>query len=209
MPERPGLEVFYMVETSVPAGVYMVDANSGEIIWKQNREDDPAWTQGPSGWTADIWDGSPGIEAISNRAGHDDHHYLLFSATGKVLRNPFPAGCTSVEWDGDLTRELLSANGTKIGNFNGKEIIDVPELQPNPLPTASLSMVADLYGDFRDELVLITILDSGKRGVAVVTATEPIAKKYVTATAVLDYQLWLARNMGGGYRSVYDRELQE
>ncbi|MBN2090003.1 SUMF1/EgtB/PvdO family nonheme iron enzyme [candidate division KSB1 bacterium] len=209
LPERPGLEVFYIVETSVHAGVYMVDANSGEIIWKQNREDDPAWTHGHSGWTADIWDGSPGIEAISNRAGHDDHHYLLFSANGKVLRNPFPAGYTPIEWDGDLTRELLSANGTKIGNFNGREIIDVPELQPNPLPKASLSMVADLYGDFRDELVLITTLDSGKRGVTVVTATEPITKKYVTATAVLDYRLWLGRNMGGGYRSVYDRELRE
>jgi hypothetical protein len=41
-----------------------------------------------------------------------------------------------------------------------------------------------------------------------VTAVHPISSKYVTATESLDYRLWLARNMGGGYRSVYDHPLQ-
>ena len=40
-----------------------------------------------------------------------------------------------------------------------------------------------------------------------VTATHPISCKYVTAADSLDYRLWLARNMGGGYASVYDRPL--
>jgi len=45
----------------------MVDANTGELIWKNNREDDPVWSHGHIGWTADIWDKSPGMEAVSNR----------------------------------------------------------------------------------------------------------------------------------------------
>jgi len=55
LPDRPGLEVFYIVESDVGAGVYMVDANSGQVVWKVNREDDPRWTHGHVGWTANIW----------------------------------------------------------------------------------------------------------------------------------------------------------
>ena len=65
-------------------------------------------------------------------------------------------------------------------------------------------MVADLYGDFRDELVLSTRDEDGNRSITVVAASRPIAHRYVTPTESLDYRLWLARNMGGGYRSIYD-----
>jgi hypothetical protein len=44
--------------------------------------------------------------------------------------------------------------------------------------------------------------------ISVVTAIHPISSRYVTATASLDYRLWLARNIGGGYRSIYDRPLK-
>ena len=63
----------------------MVDANTGEVIWKNNREDDPVWSHGHIGWTADIWDGSPGMEAVSNRAGHGDTILLLFSSDGQKI----------------------------------------------------------------------------------------------------------------------------
>ena len=85
LPKRPGLEVLYIVESSVHAGIYMVDANSGEVIWKKNREDDPRWTHGHSGWTADIWDGSEGIECVSDRAGHVADNLVLYSADGKSI----------------------------------------------------------------------------------------------------------------------------
>ena len=68
-------------------------------------------------------------------------------------------------------------------------------------------MTADLCGDFRDELVLSTTTASGGKAIAVVTATHPVSCKYVTTGDSLDYRLWLARNMGGGYASVYDRPL--
>ena len=70
-------------------------------------------------------------------------------------------------------------------------------------------MVADLYGDFRDELVLSVTGEDRKKYVAVVTATHPIDHRYIAATESLDYCLWLARNMGGGYRSIYDHSLKE
>ena len=204
LPDRPGLEVFYIVESSVHAGVYMVDANSGEVIWKVNREDDPRWTHGHRGWTADIWDGSPGIECVSNRAGHNDHNLILFSADGRVLREPFPDGYLPLEWDGDATRELWDGAQRSVCEFDGRQVVAASGPGPLLPDRSGVLMVADLYGDFRDELVISTTDEDGKRGIAVVTAAHPVARKYVTPTESLDYRLWLGRNMGGGYRSAYD-----
>ena len=204
LPERPGLEVFYIVESSVHAGVYMVDANSGEVIWKVNREDDPRWTHGHCGWTADIWAGSPGIECISNRAGHNDHNLILFSADGRVLLEPFPHGYTPLEWDGDTTRELWDGARRSIGDFDGRHVVAATGAGPLLPERGGLLMVADLYGDFRDELVFATTNDEGTKSITVVTAHQPAQHRYITPTESLDYRLWLGRNMGGGYRSVYD-----
>lgn len=207
LPNRPGLEVCFVVETSMHAGIYMVDANSGEVIWKQNREDDRAWTHGHVAWTSDIWDGSPGIEAMTNRAGHEDHHYLLFSADGQLLLEPFPRGWLPLEWDGDLTRELMTDGARVIGDFNGKEVVVKKGVAPHTIAGSTVIMVADLYGDFRDEIVLQVPTAKGGRAVAVVMAADEITHRYLGALEESEYRFWIARNKGGGYGSVHDRQL--
>lgn len=204
LPDNPGLEVFYLVESSIHAGAYLVDADSGKIIWKNNREDDARWSHGHAGWTADIWDGSPGMECVVNRQGHNDRNFVVFSAKGKILQEPFPPGCFPIEWDGDDTRELIWKNGAAIGNWNGKEIIEDKNTSPNPIANSTLIYTADLYGDFRDELVLLTKTADGGSRITVVTAPTAIGKSFIAPSEDLYYRLWLARNMGGGYKSIYD-----
>jgi len=209
IPERPGLEVCFIVETMAHAGIYMVDANTGEIIWKNNREDDPTWSHGHVGWSADIWDGSPGMETMSNRGGHWDRTLLLYSSDGKRLSDQFPGGFTPLEWDGDHTRELIGNNGKIIGKYNGKEIVMIPDECPNPIPRSRLLFTADLVGDFRSELVVSGTDTDGRSAIFVLTAPKTIDKRYITPRNDLDYRLWLARNMGGGYGSVYEYELRD
>lgn len=208
IPDRPGLEVLFVVESSVHAGVYMVDASSGEIIWKNNREEDPAWTHGHVGWSADIWDASPGMEVVSNRAGHGDRNFLLFSSEGKRIMEFFPAGYVPVEWDGDDTRELLGDHGKTIGKFNGEQVIPTPGCIPNPVPNTNLIFTADLVGDFRSEMVVSGTDEDGRKTIMVITATDPITPTFVSPREDLDYRLWLARNKGGGYASIYDYEFK-
>ena len=50
--------------------------------------------------------------------------------------------------------------------------------------------------------------EEGKDAIGIVTATEPMSKRYLAAWEDLDYRLWVARNRGGGYASIYDRELK-
>jgi len=201
IPDRPGLEVYYVVESNAHAGVYMVEANTGEVIWKVNREDDPRWTHGHIGWAADIWKGSPGIECFASRAGHGDIKLVLFSASGRILAEPLPR-YTPVEWDGTPERELLIGNGSSIARFDGTKVTEIPGIKPNPVPGSVLLMVADLYGDFRDELVLTRQNENGMPELIVVTATQPILKRYITPSTDLNYRLWLAHNIGGGYSSI-------
>jgi rhamnogalacturonan endolyase len=202
IPERKGLEVFYLIESDVHAGVYMVDANSGEIIWTYNRETDPRWTHAHYGWTSDIWAGSPGQECIATRAGHGDAAPVLFSSDGRILLENFSPYYWPIEWDGDATRELLSGDGKSLYNFDGRQLIKVDNVTPNPVLNGSVIMTADLCGDFRDELVLLED-DNGKISILVATATEIISARATAKTENPDYRFWLGRNMGGGYNTIY------
>lgn len=204
LPDRPGLEVFYLIESSVHAGAYMVDAASGEVIWKHNREDDARWDHGHSGTTTDLWDGSPGIECLGNRTRSGP--LVLYAADGRILLEPFPV-LSVVEWDGDPTRELLFDQGRRLGNFDGQSVVESPGVRPNPIADSQLIMCADLCGDFRDELVVSSATAEGLQTISVVTSDEPVGKRYFAPSETLDYRLWLGRNMGGGYKSQYYQPL--
>jgi len=205
LPGRPGLEVFFLVESNAHAGAYMVDADSGDIIWKINREDDPRWTHGHYGWNADIWDGADGIESIVTRSGHGDQNLVLFSASGRQLLEPFPSGFQPVEWDGDPVRELLGDNGHSLGEFDGKKVNLLPQQEPNPIPQSTVLMQADLCGDFRDELVVLCKGENNQPKVCLITATTLLTRAALSPWQDLLYRLWVSRNLGGGYQTFFDR----
>jgi rhamnogalacturonan endolyase len=205
LPDRPGRQVFYAVESSTHAGAYVVDAKDGKIIWKVNREDDPRWTHAHMGWAADIFAGSPGIEMLTNRDGHEAKDQVLFAATGKILLNPFPPGWYPVNWTGGPVRELMTRDGKRLGRFTGSGVEPLAGVSIHE-STGSCPMVADLAGDYRDEVVCMGTAKDGSPAVFVYTNTEPVARRDVTRTASREYRLWMARNMGGGYPSYFEWE---
>ncbi len=198
-------QVFYAVESSVHAGAYLVDAKTGKIHWKVNREDDPRWTHAHVGWAADIWDGSPGIEMLTNRDGHLAQDLVLFSAGGRILANPFPPDWRPLNWTGGPTRDLISGDGSRLGRFDGKTVVPLDIVGPNE-SGGSCRMVADLAGDFRDEVVCFGKTDNGAPALLVFTNIRPADRRELTRTANREYRLWVARNMGGGYASYFEWE---
>jgi len=204
LPDAKVRQVFFAVESATHAGAYVVDASSGKIHWKLNREDDPRWSHAHTGWASDIWAGSPGMEMLTNRDGHETKDLVLFAAQGKILLNPFPQGWRPVDWRGGAVRDLLSNDGQRLGEFNGKEVAVVPGVEPNPDGQARCNMVADLAGDFRDEIVCFGKNIEGQPAVLVYTNIEPARSRQVTRTASREYRLWLARNMGAGYASYFE-----
>jgi rhamnogalacturonan endolyase len=196
-------QVFYAVESSVHAGAYLVDAATGKILWKSNREDDPRWSHAHTGWVADILDSSPGMEMYTNRDGHLVKETVLLAADGKVLMENFPPGWKPANWNGGPVRDLISGDGRKLARFNGKTLDPVAG-SPNEGSGGNCVMTADLAGDYRDEIVCIGKTPEGAQAVFVYANTEPVKTRQVTRTADREYSLWLARNIGGGYASYFE-----
>lgn len=199
-------QVYYAVESSVHAGAYVVDASTGKLHWKLNREDDPRWSHAHIGWAARIWDGAPGYQMLTNRDGHEANDSVLFDSTGKILMNPFPKGWRPVNWSGGEVRDLVSGDGRRLARFTGRAVEEMRGAVPAPLPGLNCSMGADLAGDYRDELVCDGRTPEGNPAVFVFTNTAPAAQRAVTRTASREYRLWLARNRGGGYASYFEWE---
>jgi rhamnogalacturonan endolyase len=205
LPGSKGRQIYYAVESNVHAGAYVVDASTGKILWKDNRENDPRWTHAHLGWASDIFAGSPGMEMLTNRDGHPSQDQVLFASDGRILMNPFPPGWRPVNWTGGAVRELLSADGKRLGRFTGSGVETLAGAGPNE-GNGGCGMVADLAGDYRDEVVCIGTGPGGGQAVMVYTNTAPAAQRQVTRTGSREYRLWLARNGGGGYPSYFEWE---
>ncbi|MSU65514.1 MAG: hypothetical protein EXS38_05300 [Opitutus sp.] len=199
---RPGRQVFVAVEDNTNAGAYVVDADTGKLIWKSNREDDPRWTHAHTGWVADILADSPGMEIMTNRDGHLTRDTVLFNAQGQIVLTPWVGGWTPVNWLGGEKREMMSNNGKRLGTFNGRTFDQLPDPGPNE-GEGRVMYAADLMGDFRDELIC-TATANGRQTVVIYTNTAPIKKRDVTRLADHEYRTWLARNFTAGYGSYFE-----
>lgn len=202
---QPQRQVFYAVESTTHAGVYVVDAATGRLHWKRNREDDPRWSHAHTGWAADIWEDSPGYELLSNTDGHAMKDTILFSSEGRELLRPVPGAWRPVNWLGRRVRELISSDASQIVRFDGRSFTAAAE---PPAPGCRVLATADLWGDYRDEIVCSKTLN-GRWTLLVLTNTADPPGRAVTRTASREYRLWLARNLGAGYGSCFEWEPEQ
>ena len=132
LPGARNRQVFFGFERELDAGVYLVDARTGELIWKVSRDDDPRWVHVQTGWASNIWEGSPGLEIMANRDGHTEKDITLFAAGGQVLMDPFPPGWQPVNWTGTGVRDLMSRDGSRLGRFTGQGVEPLKVQPPRP-----------------------------------------------------------------------------
>ncbi len=206
LPGTKDRQVFFAVETGMHAGAYVVDAKSGNMIWKYSNEEDPAWKHAHLGWVADIWKGSPGLEILTNRDGHDANSKVLFSSEGKILADPMAGDWRPVNWTGQETRDLVSKDAKQLGRFDGRTVQGLPEAGPATLSGCSCPLAADLVGDFRDEIVCWGTLKGGVAAIQVLSNFAPVQRKEPARMEDREYRLWVARNRGGahGYPTYFD-----
>jgi rhamnogalacturonan endolyase len=158
-PDRPGLE-FFMVHEAYPYGADLRDARTGERLWYETASDDTG-----RGVAADIDGSHRGYEFwhIFNRAVRD--------IKGNTISSRLPSSNFRIYWDGDLQDELL-ANGRQRPYFpsyiekwdgekavplplsNGKQLYDMGHSTSCNWTKATPCLQADLFGDWREELIL-------------------------------------------------------
>lgn len=148
--KNPGLEVFGVYESpriNGGIGSALISAADGKVLWSKPTEKDNG-----RGLSVDIDPRHPGAENWALNAPE------LFNAQGEIIASARPKQVNSaIWWDGDLQRELL--DGTNIYKWNWSNNSSVPLLtaegaSSNNGTKANPALSADLFGDWREELML-------------------------------------------------------
>lgn len=157
-PTHPGLEFFTVHEDSGPNtmsgqdvpinyGMSVIDANTGEILFHEDASSDTGrgvMANVGAGGYYQIWSSGNELEIANGGTSFTKGSKSGFSQNFRIF------------WDGDLYDELL--DGVKLTNWNGSTMERIV------LPTntqfyaingtkANPSLQADLFGDWREELV--------------------------------------------------------
>lgn len=181
-PSRPGLEVYSCHEDMKADYAYeMRDARTGEILYGEYTNSDNG-----KGTSDDIDPNYPGCEGWS-AAG------VLTAADGTVISTDYtmPANFL-VYWDGDLGREIQ--DNIYISKWNGERertetiftatgTVSINGTKANP------ALTADIFGDWREEIIYPTKDDSILR---IYTTTNPTSYKVPTLMHDIQYRMHVA-----------------
>lgn len=150
-PDRPGLE-FFMPHEHWPYGVSLRDAKTGEKLYYETSSEDNG-----RGLAADIDPEYRGFEfwSAANRN--------IYNVNGKVVANNPGSINFRIYWDDDPYDELFDRghitkwNGNKMnklflpGNIDFTDILNSRTCNGSK---ATPNLIADIFGDWREELVL-------------------------------------------------------
>ncbi|QLD11408.1 rhamnogalacturonan lyase family protein [Microbacterium oleivorans] len=165
-PARPGLEVFAAHETmsaSGNRGATFRDAATGEILW-----DIPATVDTGRAASGDIDPRHPGAEgwAVGGDAAWNSREGHLMSAAGERIGDSIPAANFLAWFDGDPLREIVdhswnaaTSQGTPtVSKWNWEEgaeelLLSDEGARSNNGTKGTPNLQADLFGDWREEIV--------------------------------------------------------
>ncbi|MFE1665307.1 fibronectin type III domain-containing protein [Microbacterium sp. P02] len=188
-PARPGLEIFTVHEGGAyaPYGTAMRDAATGEVIFGAYSGRDTG-----RGMIGDVRADVPGIETWSSMPGGTDASGLL-SAQGDILSASTPGTNQSIRWSADLTTQLVNGSGTAdatIDDWTRGRVLDATGTRTNNGTKGNPGLVADVLGDWREELVVRTADSSALR---LFTSTEVTTHKLYTLMHDPQYRAEVAR----------------
>src|SRR5690606_6456086 len=141
-PNIPGLEVFMPHENNRD-GITFRKAKTGEVIWQHKKKMDVG-----RALAADIDSKSVGAEFCAKG------NLGLYNVKGVQISQEIPPINFAIWWDGDLQRELL--DGTQIHKYGVGTIFTAEQCLSNNWTKATPCLQADLFGDWREEVIFRT-----------------------------------------------------
>jgi len=184
MPNREGLQVFgvhEIEEGTKGAGATVYDAKTGEVLYKGSMDKDVG-----RGVAEDIYPENPGAEMWFSGSGG------LLDMKGNRIGDAPTSTNFLIWWDGDFSRELLDKN--YIDKYKVGRIFTAEGCASNNGTKATPALSADLFGDWREELILRT---TDNKNLRIYTTTIPTAHRIVTLMHDPQYRLAIAtQNVG-------------
>ena len=193
-PTRPGLEVFNIQERFSDAGMNFRDAKTGEIIWRvaSVKAADSGGDKGEGPGRGVAFNVDPrysGNECWAFGAGLKG----MWNAQGKKISENTPTTCNfAVWWDGDLLRELLDKNRVMKWDWESEKVVPIliaDGCQSNNGTKSTPALSADLFGDWREEVILRT---TDNKSLRIYTTTIPTTHRFITLMHDPIYRLGVA-----------------
>ncbi|WP_433730469.1 rhamnogalacturonan lyase [Actinoplanes sp. CA-051413] len=188
-PDRPGLETFTVHEngTGAPYGMALRDAATGEVLSGTYSGRDTG-----RGMIGDVLPEVRGIESWASMPGGSEASGL-HTAAGAVLPGPVPGTNQSIRWAGDLTTQLVNGAGEvtpTIDDWRRGTLLTATGTLTNNGTKGNPSLVADILGDWREELLVRT---ADSTAVRIYLSTELTGHKLYTLMHDPQYRVEVAR----------------
>jgi hypothetical protein len=145
VPSRAGPEVFKVDENTSSPADWVVGGN-GQVVWRAAS----CGCDNGRGVAGDVYAGNPGAEVWSSAVSG-----LRSAATGGQVASRKPSSTNFlVWWDADPVRELLDSNHIdKYGTGGDTRLLTASGAHANNGTKATPSLSADLFGDWREEVI--------------------------------------------------------
>jgi hypothetical protein len=197
-PRREGLEIWTVHEGGryAPYGFAMRDAATGEVLFGGYTGTDTG-----RGMVGDIDPDVPGLEAWSSMPPGDEVEAGLWSADGRFLGEEAPGTNMSIRWSADMTTQIVDGTSPpRIEDWRRGTLLTAGGTLTNNGTKGNPALVADVFGDWREELVLRTEDSSALR---ILTSTEVTGHKLHTLMHDPQYRVDVARQQTGYNQPAY------
>jgi rhamnogalacturonan endolyase len=180
-PNRQGMEIFMVHEggTWAPYGYSLRDAKTGEIIYGGYTGKDTG-----RGMVGDVDPTKPGLETWA---------VGLWTANGEKIDTKAPGTNMNIKWSADMTTQIVNGtldNSTTIDDWKKGRVLTATDTRTNNGTKGNPSLVADIFGDWREELLVRTEDSSAIR---IYTSTEVTNHKLYTLMHDVQYRAEVAR----------------
>ncbi|TDC06384.1 rhamnogalacturonan lyase [Nonomuraea longispora] len=192
-PGRPGLEIWTVHEggTWAPYGWALRDAATGEVIHGGYSGRDTG-----RGMVGDVDPAIRGMEAWSSVPPDEGIQAGLWSARGEHLDRVTPGTNMSIRWAADMTTQLVNGTATTelqtptIDDWKRGTVLTAEGTLTNNWTKGNPGLVADVFGDWREELLVRT---AGGDAVRIYLSTEVTGRKMYTLMHDPQYRADVAR----------------
>jgi rhamnogalacturonan endolyase len=179
VPSRPGIEVFMPHESTTGPVFDVHDASTCEVI-AQGPITGTDTTRGVCDDVSPAW---AGAEAWTNNSGG-----LRSAATGVVADSKTtPPLNFLIYWDADESREL--EDGTSISKLGGAVLQSCAECASNNGSKATPVLTADLFGDWREEIIW---RETGNAALRIYTTTAVTTRRLFTLMHDPQYRMQIS-----------------
>jgi len=188
-PDRPGLEIFMVHESGIwgPYGYTLRDAATGEVLFGGFATEDVG-----RGMVGQVDPALRGLQVWPSEDIHGGTSFGLMTAKGEQIDRKAPGTNMSIKWAADMTTQII--NGTfdspvTIDDWKRGRLLTAEGTRSNNGTKGNPCLVADIWGDWREELLVRT---ADSTAIRIYTSTELTDRKLYTLMHDAQYRTGVA-----------------